>query len=148
MAHNPIANAESKGYDESPPRNGVIFFYAVLTCLMLVGVRFLLDSYFAKTMDAEVQAKVLTVGLDEVKDKKASEKAKLEQDGIEAAMKAVAQRGRAASPLIGSESGKDKPEVQGWSQLGRQVGEVAPAAEGAAKVPAAAFDPEVVEGAQ
>ena len=53
-------------YDDSPPRNGIIFFYTVLTVFLLIGVKFLLDSYFVKTMDSEIHEKVLTRGLEQV----------------------------------------------------------------------------------
>ena len=119
------SHSSHKDYDDSPPRNGVIFFYAVLTVFVLIGVKFLLDSYFAKTMDAEVHDKVLTRGMEEVTALKAKEKETLERDGMSAAMRAVAQRGRNAFPQIAPVQGKQAPEVQGWTQLGRKV-EVAP----------------------
>lgn len=114
----------AKEYDDSPPRNAIIAFYAVLTVFCLVGVKFLLDSYFVKTMDAEIHDKVLTQGFDEVNELKAKEQANL-ADSIAAAKKQVAV-GRSASALIRPASGEGKPEVPGWSQLGRKV-EAAPA---------------------
>ena len=113
--------AAQKGYDDSPPRNGVIFFYTVLAIALLIGVDFLLDSYFAKVMDTEIHDKVLTQGLDTAIETRAKERETLEKSGIEAAMRAVAQRGRAASPAITSESGAGKTEETGWSQLKRDV---------------------------
>jgi hypothetical protein len=109
-----------KGYDDSPPRNGVIFFYSVLTVVLLIGVDFLLDSYFAKVMDTEIHDKVLTVGLDEAIETRAQERALLEKSGIDNAIRAISQRGRSASPAIASESGAGKPAVPGWSQLKRE----------------------------
>lgn len=128
----------TKEYDDSPPRNGIIMFYAVLTVFCLIGVKFLLDSYFVKTMDEEIHDKVLTVGFDEVTELRAKEQANL-SDSISAAKKQIAA-GRSASPLIRPASGADKPEVQGWSQLGRKVeGAAAPAP---APAPEAAPAPE------
>lgn len=112
-----------KEYDDSPPRNGVIFFYTVLTVFVLIGVKFLLDSYFAKTMDSEVHDKVLTRGMEEVTAQRASERSELDKN-IQQAKNQYASTGRAG--LIASGSGRDKPEVQGWTQLGRKV-EAAPA---------------------
>jgi hypothetical protein len=116
-----------KGYDDSPPRNGVIFFYTVLTIFVLVGVKLLLDSYFVKTMETEVHDKVLTRGLDRVADLRAQEKQTLERSGIDSAIKTLAQRGRTASPLIVPQSGQGKPGVPGWSQLPRAQAAAAPA---------------------
>jgi len=131
-----------KEYDDSPPRNGIIFFYSVLTVFLLIGVKFLLDSYFVKTMDSEVHEKVLTRGLEQVATMRANEKETLERSGISAAMKSIAQRGRSASPLIAPASGQGQPEVQGWTQLGRQVaGAPAAPAEAAPVAPAPAADP-------
>lgn len=124
-----------KQYDDSPPRNGIIFFYAVLTVFLLIGVKFLLDSYFVKTMDSEIHEKVLTRGLEQVANMRASEKETLERSGISSAMKTIAQRGRTASPLIAPASGQGKPEVQGWTQLQRQVAAPAAPAEAAPAAP-------------
>jgi hypothetical protein len=142
--HAPHGGAQ-KGYDDSPPRNGVIFFYTVLAIVFLVGVDFLLDSYFAKVMDGEIHDKVLTQGLDTAIETRAKERETLEKSGIEAAMRAVAQRGRAASPAITSESGAGKAEGTGWSQLKR---EVAPAAGSAQPTPPPPADLKVQEGKQ
>jgi hypothetical protein len=127
----------AKEYDDSPPRNGIIAFYAVLTVFFLLGVKFLLDSYFVKTMDQEIHDKVLTQGFDEVTELRAKEQANL-ADSIGAAKKQIAT-GRTASPLIRPASGQGKPEVPGWSQLPRTVAAApateatpAPAPEGAA----------------
>ena len=113
--------SEAKGYDDSPPRNGAIFFYAVLTVVVLIGVKFLLDSYFMSTMEGEVYEKVLSVGMEQVAEKRAKDQATLESSGLGAAMQVLAQRGRAASPKIAPKSGQGQPEVAGWSQLGREV---------------------------
>ncbi|MDB4972983.1 MAG: hypothetical protein JWN48_1324 [Myxococcaceae bacterium] len=110
----------AKGYDDSPPRNGVIFFYTVLTVVFLYGVQQLLNSYFAKMMDNELQTKVFTVGLDKAVAAKARDKEVLEKSGIEAAMRLYAQRGRSASAIIQNESGAGKPAIAGWSQLKRE----------------------------
>jgi hypothetical protein len=114
----------AKEYDDSPPRNGVIFFYTVLTVFVLIGVKFLLDSYFAKTMDSEIHDKVLTRGMEEVTAQRSSERSELDKT-IQQAKNQYAAGGRAG--LIASGSGRDKPEVQGWTQLGRKVEEAAPA---------------------
>ncbi len=117
----------AKEYDDSPPRNGIIAFYAVLTVFCLLGIKFLLDSYFVKTMDQEIHDKVLTQGFDEVTELRAKEQAEL-ADSVAAAKKQVAT-GRTASPLIRPASGEGKPEVAGWSQLGRKIADTpAPAA--------------------
>lgn len=132
----------AKGYDDSPPRNGTIFFYTVLTVVLLVAVKFLLDSYFAKVVDAEIEDKVLTQGMEEVQAQREQETATLEKGPlpIESAIKMMAKQGRAAMPEIAPQSGAGKPEVAGWSQLKREVAEPAPAAapavEGAPAVPA------------
>jgi hypothetical protein len=115
-----------KGYDDSPPRNGVIFFYTVLTLFVLVGVKLLLDSYFVRIMEGEVHDKVLTRGLESVADLRAKEKETLDRSGIDGAIKTLAQRGRTASPLIVPQSGQGKPAVSGWSQLQRAQAAAAP----------------------
>jgi hypothetical protein len=121
--------AATKGYDDSPPRNGIIFFYTILTVFMLVGVKFLLDSYFFSMMTAEYQEKVWSRGMDEVRAVREREAEALRKGAmpIDQAMRTLGQRGRKASPLITPEGGQGAPEVAGWSQLKRQV--EAPAAE-------------------
>lgn len=116
----------TKGYDDSPPRNGVIAFYTVLAVSVLVGTDFLLDSYFAKMMDAEVHEKVLTRGLDLAYETRVKEQEALEKSGLGNAMRTLAQQGRAGAPAIAPESGAGKGAIQGWSQLKREV--AAPAA--------------------
>jgi len=115
------SSSVNKEYDDSPPRNGIIFFYSVLTVFLLIGVKFLLDSYFAKTMDSELHEKVMTRGMEQVATMRSKEKETLERSGISGAMKAMAQRGRTMSPMIAPVSGQGMPEVQGWTQLGRKV---------------------------
>jgi hypothetical protein len=124
-----------KGYDDSPPRNGIIFFYSVLTVFVLVGVKLLLDSYFVRTMETEVHDKVLTRGLDKVAALRAQEKQTLERTGIDSAIKTLAQRGRTASPLIVPQSGQNKPAVSGWSQLPHAQAAAAPAPAAAPAAP-------------
>jgi hypothetical protein len=112
--------AAIKGYDDSPPRNGTIFFYTVLTVFLLVLVKILLDSYFAKMMDTEVHDKILTRGMEEVQAMRASEKEKLEQGvSIEAAMKAVSQRGRTGIPELMPKKGEGMAPIEGWRELKR-----------------------------
>src|SRR3954468_16235986 len=98
----------SKGYDDSPPRNGIILFYTVLTVFMLIGVKFLLDSYFASMMNAEMYEKVYSRGMAEVKTVREKEAATLNKGSmpIEQAVKLIAQRGRGASPVIAPTSGQ------------------------------------------
>lgn len=127
----------TKAYDDSQPRNGTILFYAVLTVILLTLLRFALDSYFAKMMDAEYHEKVGIRGLEQVEGMRAREAATLQKNGIDRAMQSLAQRGRVGSQAISPESGAGKPAVSGWTQL-----RTAPAA---APVPGAANAP--VEGA-
>ncbi|HEY6878384.1 MAG TPA: hypothetical protein VI299_10225 [Polyangiales bacterium] len=122
----------AKGYDDSPPRNGVILFYTILTVVALFGVAQLLKSYFAKMMGAEFETKVYTVGLEETADFKAQEQEQLEKSGIANAIKSFATRGHAASPVLQAESGAGKPEITGWSQLKREVPAARPQASNAA----------------
>ena len=119
----------AKGYDDSPPRNGVIFFYSILTVVFLFGAQQLLNSYFGTMMEAEFHDKVYTVGLEGAADAKAHDEAELAKFDIEAAKRLYVQRGRSASPVIASESGANKPAIGGWTQLKRDVAvPVAPAA--------------------
>lgn len=129
-----------KEYDDSPPRNGVIFFYTVLTVFVLIGVKFLLDSYFEKTMDAEVHDKVLTRGMEEVAAMREHERTVLGGDKMQAAKLELSRRGRMGVPSVKPASGQGMPEVKGWTLLGRDVAEPKAAApEGpAADVPASA----------
>lgn len=128
----------AKGYDDSPPRNGVILFYTVLTVVSLFGVAQLLKSYFAKMMDSELQEKVYTVGLAETAAYKAKEQEQLEKFGIGTAIKGYAARGHSASPALASESGAGKAAITGWSQLKREVPS-APAAPAAVPVQGASL---------
>jgi hypothetical protein len=130
----------AKGYDNSPPRNGVIAFYTVLAVAVLIGTDFLLDSYFAKMMDAEVHEKVLTRGLNLAYETRAREQAELEKSGIANAIRTLSQQGRTGAAAIAPESGAGKGAVQGWSQLKREV--PAPAAPAAASPQGAAPAPD------
>lgn len=119
----------AQGFDDSPPRNGVIAFYTVLAVVLLFGVSLLLDSYFAKMMDTEVHEKVLSRGLETAYETRSREQQVLEKSGIGAAMRAYAQRGRSASPLIAPESGAGKAAGPGWSQLKKEPVPAAAAAQ-------------------
>jgi hypothetical protein len=120
----------AKGYDDSPPRNGIIFFYTVLTVFFLIGVKLLLDSYFANMMNAEKYEKVYSRGMEEVLAVRAKERATLEKGSlpIADAKKLLALRGRGASPLIAPNSGQGQEAIAGWSQLKREVPALKPVA--------------------
>lgn len=140
----------AKGYDDSPPRNGVIFFYSLLTVAFLFGAQQLLNSYFGKMMNAEFQEKVFTVGLQGAVDAKAHDQAELAKFDIEAAKRLYVQRGRSASPVIAPESGANKPGIGGWTQLKRDVPAApaaAPVAPDALPAPATAVPAEGASGA-
>ncbi len=118
----------AKGYDDSPPRNGLILFYTISTLVFLLLVKVTLDSYFADVMGAEVHDKVLSRGMEPVKAMRAREEKLLRQGSmpIEQAARAMSQRGRAASPMITpksgmGEDGQGMEEVRGWTTLGRKV---------------------------
>lgn len=137
MASTPVTPSDAKGYDNSPPRNGTIFFYTVLAVFFLVCIDFLLVSYFDKVMEGEVHAKILTQGMEEVASLRAQEREKL--GSVEAAMRTLAQRGRTGVPQLIPESGAGKAPIEGWSQLKREVPAAEPqepAAEPAETVPA------------
>src|SRR5688500_3559061 len=104
----------SEAFDDSPPRNGTIFFYALLTVFLLVCVKFLLDSYFTKMMDTEVHDKILTQGIDDVAAMRAAERE--HRDDVKTAMGSLAQRGRGAMPQIKPANMVAPPE-QGWREL-------------------------------
>jgi hypothetical protein len=131
----------AKGYDDSPPRNGVILFYTILTVVSLFGVAQLLKSYFATIMNGEFETKVFTVGLAETAEFKAQEQEQLQKSGIGNAIKQYAARGHAASPVLRSESGANKPTITGWSQLKHDV-PTAPAAPQAVPVQGSTLPPE------
>lgn len=138
----------AKGYDDSPPRNGIIFFYTVLTVFMLIGVKFLLDSYFSSMMNAEYQEKVWSRGMAEVVAVRAKETETLSKGSvpIDQAMRLIGQRGRGASPVIAPKSEPGAAEVAGWSQLKRNVAE-APKAAAPAPAPVEAPAPAPAPGA-
>jgi hypothetical protein len=131
----------AKGYDDSPPRNGVILFYTVLAVVSLFGVAQLLKSYFANIMHTEFTEKVFTVGLAETAEFKAHEQETLDKSGINNAIKLYAARGHSASPVLRSESGANKPGITGWSQLKREQ-PTAPAAPAAVPVEGAKAAPD------
>jgi len=106
----------SEAYDDSPPRNGTIFFYALLTIFLLVCVKFLLDSYFLKIMDTEVHDKILTQGMEEVTAMRAAEKA--ERESVKTAMSSLASRGRGAMPQL-KPANMVAPAEQGWREMQR-----------------------------
>ncbi len=123
----------TKGYDDSPPRNGTIVFYTVLTLAVLVVIKLTLDSYFVKVMSAEVHDKVLTRGMEPVKAMRSQEQAMRDAPAMKRAMDVLSQQGRAASKAIEPKSGMGEggngmEEVKGWSKLNRKVLPVAPVA--------------------
>jgi hypothetical protein len=148
------ASARQQAYDDSPPRNGTIFFYTLLAIFLLVCVKFLLDSYFFKIMDTEIHDKVLTQGMEEVAAMRAAEEE--QRAGVKSAMDSLASRGRAAMPQIKPAADRTKaPSVEGWNELKRPgvvapAGEAAPApgaAPGAESAPAPGAEPPAGPGA-
>jgi len=104
--------------DQSPPRLQLIISIAVGTVVVLVGLKFVFDSYFTNVWEGEEQSKLVTP--DEVNAMRADQIAKLTNGPavpIDQAMSMIATKGRLSSTLITPQPSDDLGAVTGWSHL-------------------------------
>jgi hypothetical protein len=121
--------------DQSPPRLRLIISIAVGTVVVLVSLKFVLQSYFTDIMEEAAASKF--VGPDEVNALHASEAAKLTNGPavpIDQAMSQLASQGRLGSTLIAPQPSEDTAALTGWAHLhdvdqpeGSDAGAAAPA---------------------
>lgn len=125
--------------DQSPPRNNLILSIAVVTVIILIGLKFVFDSYFSDMMEAVAAAKVPTP--EEVVQLHAEEQKKLTTSPavpIDQAMQMLASKGRMGSADITPQPSNDLGAVAGWAHL--HDGEENPPPAPTAALPAAAGD--------
>jgi hypothetical protein len=104
--------------DQSPPRLRVIISIALGTVVVLVSLKFILQSYFTDVMEEAIASKF--VGPDEVNALHASEAAKLTNGPaipIDQAMSQLASQGRLGSTLIAPQPSEDTAALTGWAHL-------------------------------
>jgi hypothetical protein len=115
--------------DDTPPRNGVIFFYTVLAVLTLIGLKFVMDSFLDTTRRAvraqHLEESVASEAL--AQHREASQEALRSGDmPIDQAMQQLAERGRGAFPQIRPFASADQGAREGWNRRGPAASPVSP----------------------
>lgn len=160
--------------DNSPPRNGLIAMYTLLSVMTLVGVKFMLDSYFhmmidkvraersaiaalpvcapnAPESDVNVNCRRGTSVMAELQDMRAHEATMLEGGQgampIEAAMTALAHSRE--NPMVAPQPSTEMAPIKGWANIPHFVSTARPTMDLTAPAPAPmpAPEPAVVDGA-
>lgn len=132
--------------DKSSPRIRAIAMTALVTVVVLVGLRFAFDSYYVTMFEAEEQRKVASVQPTDLFELRAAEKRAFAHARVplERAMEIVA-RGR-TEPIPGLEDGGVTPEpsndtapLVGWAGLANDCrSDASPASPSAGATPSAA----------
>ncbi len=105
--------------DDTPPRNGAIFLYTVLSVLFLVSLKFVLDSYLENAR-RNVRADNLGASdsserLEQHRDAVAGELAGGDLP-IDQAISQLAERGRGAFPQVRPYPSEDQGAREGWNR--------------------------------
>ncbi|MEO7110507.1 MAG: hypothetical protein ABI183_08730, partial [Polyangiaceae bacterium] len=104
--------------DQSPPQLRLILTIAAGAVVVLVSLKFVLQSYFTDIMEEAVASKF--VDPDELNALHASETAKLNNGPaipIDQAMSQLASQGRLGSTLIAPQPSEDTAALTGWAHL-------------------------------
>lgn len=116
--HSPEAEHGKPAPDDSPPQNGLIFLYTVLTVLTLVGLKFVFDSFLdssRRTVQAgHISESVASARLAEHREEV---RRRLSEDGsIDETISSLAERGRGAYPQIRPFPSEDRGSREGWGR--------------------------------
>ncbi|MBK8168846.1 MAG: hypothetical protein IPK60_00710 [Sandaracinaceae bacterium] len=155
--------------DQSPPRNGAIAFYSVLTVVSLVGLKFVFDSYFhmmidnvraeraavallplcapgAAASDVGVSCRRTTSSMDQLQHMRARETEMLAgghgATAIDTAMQALAQNRQ--NPAVVPQPSSEMAPIKGWTNIPHFVTTARPTMDltaAPAPAPAPAVDP-------
>lgn len=115
--------------DNTPPRNGVIFFYTVLVVITLVGLKFVMDSFLdssrrairAQHLEESHASEILAQHREATREALGSGDMPIEQ-----AMQQLAERGRGAFPQIRPFASADQGAREGWNRRGPAAAPVSP----------------------
>ncbi|GAB4198008.1 MAG: hypothetical protein OHK0013_06690 [Sandaracinaceae bacterium] len=115
--------------DDTPPRNGVIFFYTVLVVLTLICLKFVMDSFLDSSRRA-IRAQHLERSranelLAEHREREREALGSGEMP-IDRAMRELAQRGRGAFPQVRPFPSTDRGALEGWNRRGPTEAPVTP----------------------
>jgi hypothetical protein len=104
-------------YEDTPPRNDIIFGLVLGSAVVLTLLHFVFTSYFVDVSEAEIQAKVLTRGTDQLQMVRAEEAKRLHQGKVpvEQALVALRQEGRMRIPVIAPKASDETDALVGWS---------------------------------
>jgi len=106
--------------DNSPPQNGLIFFYTVLTICALVGLKFTMD-WFLDHSRREVRAMHLEQSGASERLAEHQERARETLTGgerpVDRVISDLAERGRGAFPQVRPYPSSDRGALEGWNRL-------------------------------
>lgn len=127
--------------DNTPPRLKLIITIAVITVITLVGIDFVLRSYYGYMTDDAQQRKLApTTALD---DHRAAEKSALAAANVDQALNQLAKGSR--TEAVTPTQSDDVGPLTGWSKLPKQAPTPEPHGGGAA-VPPTGHDSRAVDG--
>lgn len=115
--------------DDSPPQNGLIFFYTVLTVCALVGLKFTMD-WFLDHSRRDVRAQHLEESVASGRLEQHREHAREVLSGgerpIDRVISDLAERGRGAFPQVRPYPSADRGALEGWNRRGPEASPVTP----------------------
>ncbi|MGB0678703.1 MAG: hypothetical protein ACPGUV_03480, partial [Polyangiales bacterium] len=109
-------------HDTTLPRSNLIWFYAVLSVVVLFVLKFVFDSYFIAQIEAEQFSKQARSGERANARRKSRELRQLDQGAmpVSTAMQQLARRGRMAAPAIAPIDSADLGALTGWATQRRK----------------------------
>ncbi len=105
--------------DHTPPRSQLIVLYGVLSVLVLVALKFVLDSYYTNLTDAQVASKVLKVPARELKAIMAEQRRQLQAGvmSIDHAKLLYIKEGRMGLSALSPQASTDPRPLAGWNHF-------------------------------
>ncbi len=110
--------------DDSPPQNGLIFFYTVLTVCALIGLKFTMD-WFLDHSRRETRAGLLEESVASGRLEEHRQHARETLSGgerpIDRVIGDLAERGRGAFPQVRPYPSADRGALEGWNRRAPQA---------------------------
>ncbi|MCB9708382.1 MAG: hypothetical protein H6714_06330 [Myxococcales bacterium] len=103
--------------DLTPPRSRLIVLYAVLSALILIALKFVLDGYFVRVSESQINQKVLTSPARELNEVMRAQLQTMESGtmSVPRAMRVYLRDGRTGLPAIAPLQSGDTRPLLGWN---------------------------------
>src|SRR6185312_10696354 len=107
--------------DDTRPKVRMLLTIGVVSVFLLLGVKFVLDSYYLDMTETYEHTLIPPTTLRDETKKEQLDKVEHGQIPVSAAMQMLVSKGREADPEIAPQQSEDLDPLKGWAKLKREV---------------------------